>query len=541
MTLTAPALLTYSYFPLAGAHAPGGRFDLDEAWHRIGDDLGLGEPVEALGVPTELPAVIETGGSGVLAARGSQRPEVGQARVWVERDVACLGLLMAPPRARDCAAAWVALEDRVDRLALGGGLLGQTRLFLGLSGGQPDPHAVRAAVPQPAAMGWWRSASTFKLGAGDEAMLWEVGAHADGRALRRLLLVAPEEAAADLDRLAWSTGPGGPGGPTPLARHLVHAARLRYQLRVFRNGRDTDLTCGLFDELEGELFGADDKHPVRARLARAYEDSELLHDRMVRMRRGARSIAGSLGTVLPDPVAVGPVAEDRELVTWFTGRLGDEIGRLEAARAQVRLRLETPLAPGSRVTAREPVTPTENGAAVMTAPAEERPELVFISYIHDSEAHKSDVRQLAELLHDNGIAAELDQWAEGERQDWSLWALRLLGKADFVIVVASALCRDVGDGRADPDQNWGGQSELVAIRELLHRHRATWTRKLLPVVLPGRSADEIPMFLQGWTADHYQVSDFTSDGAEGLLRTITGQPRHRRPPLGPRIRFPQHG
>jgi hypothetical protein len=45
---------------------------------------------------------------------------------------------------------------------------------------------------------------------------------------------------------------------------------------------------------------------------------------------------------------------------------------------------------------------------------------------------------------------------------------------------------------------------------------------MLPVVLPGRSVNEIPIFLQPWTADHYLVKHLTVAGAAGLLRHLIG-------------------
>jgi hypothetical protein len=82
-------------------------------------------------------------------------------------------------------------------------------------------------------------------------------------------------------------------------------------------------------------------------------------------------------------------------------------------------------------------------------------------------------------------------------------------------------------------RNRGAQSEAALLRERLHAERPTWTRKLLPVVLPGGSADHIPQFLQPHSASHYIVSEFSPAGIEELLRTITGQPSHPMPDLGP--------
>ncbi|KDN16401.1 toll/interleukin-1 receptor domain-containing protein [Amycolatopsis rifamycinica] len=157
---------------------------------------------------------------------------------------------------------------------------------------------------------------------------------------------------------------------------------------------------------------------------------------------------------------------------------------------------------------------------------------VFVSYAHDDEAHKVAVRALAELLVHNGIDVDLDSWAGPARKDWGSWATGCIENADFVLIVASPRYRHVGDGVVATSDNRGVQSEAALLRDRLHRDRAVWTAKLLPVVLPDRSIDEVPLFLQPYCADHYLVSALTQAGIEELLRTITAQPGHVRPPLG---------
>ncbi|WP_409464182.1 SEFIR domain-containing protein [Amycolatopsis sp. GA6-003] len=157
---------------------------------------------------------------------------------------------------------------------------------------------------------------------------------------------------------------------------------------------------------------------------------------------------------------------------------------------------------------------------------------VFVSYAHDDEAHRAAVRKLAELLVRNGIDAVLDQWAENERKDWGAWANHHITTSDFVLVVASPAYRRVGDGTAQTTGNRGAQTETALIRDLVHGHRETWVRKILPIVLPGRSIDEIPRFLQPFSADRYEIPALDRSGIEGLLRIITGQPSWVPPALG---------
>jgi SEFIR domain-containing protein len=169
---------------------------------------------------------------------------------------------------------------------------------------------------------------------------------------------------------------------------------------------------------------------------------------------------------------------------------------------------------------------------------------VFLSYAHDDDNHVTSVLELSSLLEARGIAVEFDLWRTDSRQDWYAWALREIQAADFVIVFASPKYRVVGDGTADGDEHRGVQAEAAALRDLLYRDRQTWLRKVLPVILPGRSVDDLPEFVQPFTASHFIIEAITDEGADGLLRVLTGQPRHVRPSRGkipvlpPKRRFP---
>src|SRR6266540_3011731 len=161
-----------------------------------------------------------------------------------------------------------------------------------------------------------------------------------------------------------------------------------------------------------------------------------------------------------------------------------------------------------------------------------RPPKVFVAYAQDSQAHKDDVRRLADLLRSCGVDAEIDQYAEEERQDWNAWADKHFKESDFIIIVASPKMGAFGDGNVPADQNRGIQAEMTVIRDLLHCDRAAWTRKILPVVLPGGTLEGLPDFLGPYSLSHYRVQDLTPDGVDDLLRVISAQPRVVRPPLG---------
>ncbi|WP_166459523.1 SEFIR domain-containing protein [Amycolatopsis pithecellobii] len=168
------------------------------------------------------------------------------------------------------------------------------------------------------------------------------------------------------------------------------------------------------------------------------------------------------------------------------------------------------------------------------------PPRVFVSYTHDSAEHKDQVLLFSQFLVAQKIDIILDQWFLENRQDWYTWAIGNIASADFVLTIASDRYKRAAEGAVTREDNRGLQAEAALLRENLEENRPLWMTKILPVVLPGHRVEEIPIFLQPRTADHYVVTEFTVAGAESLLRVLTGQPPHVRPELGRTPDLPPH-
>jgi hypothetical protein len=82
------------------------------------------------------------------------------------------------------------------------------------------------------------------------------------------------------------------------------------------------------------------------------------------------------------------------------------------------------------------------------------------------------------------------------------------------------------------------QWESWLIRDRFYANQQDGLRLVLPVVLPGCSADDIPSWLAPAAATYYTATDYTLAGAERLLRALTAQPGEVEPPLGPRPFLP---
>ncbi|MFJ9781482.1 SEFIR domain-containing protein [Amycolatopsis sp. NPDC101161] len=162
-----------------------------------------------------------------------------------------------------------------------------------------------------------------------------------------------------------------------------------------------------------------------------------------------------------------------------------------------------------------------------------KPPRVFVTYSHDNEQHRKLVREFATFLRvDVGIDVRLDQWADDGRRDWSLWAIEQLAEADFVLVIASPDYKRRAEGTEVPHLGRGAQFEAAMIRDNITQDLPRATRRILPVVLPGRRVEEIPSFLNAHSTTRYEIKEFTVAGVAELLVALTGVARFALPEIG---------
>lgn len=164
---------------------------------------------------------------------------------------------------------------------------------------------------------------------------------------------------------------------------------------------------------------------------------------------------------------------------------------------------------------------------------------VFITYAHDCAEHVDLVLRFATLLRrDAGVDVHLDQWYDDGPRDWSAWAGEQIREADFIIAIASPAYKYRTDGLAPANEGRNVQYEAALIRDNLTRDLAEQTRRILPVVLPGRSVEELPAFLRPHTTTHYVIDELTVDALGHLLAAFHGVARVPLPERGARAAAP---
>ncbi len=162
--------------------------------------------------------------------------------------------------------------------------------------------------------------------------------------------------------------------------------------------------------------------------------------------------------------------------------------------------------------------------------------IIFISYSHDSDAHRETVLSLSELLRKNGFETRLDQYVNGTPPEmWPRWMLDRLDEASHVLVICTETYYRRFRGHEIPGKGKGVDWEGALITQEIYDTRSQ-TVKFTPVLLPNGDPKFIPEPLRGHTrysltseANYQALHDFLL-GAAGAEPGDIGElkPKTRR-------------
>jgi hypothetical protein len=153
---------------------------------------------------------------------------------------------------------------------------------------------------------------------------------------------------------------------------------------------------------------------------------------------------------------------------------------------------------------------------------------VFISYSHDSEAHREKALALSERLRADGIETIFDQYVNGSpEQGWPRWMLDQLDAATFVLVICTETYYRRFRGHEELGKGKGVDWEGALITQEIYDKRSR-TLKFVPVFLSDAVADWIPEPLRA--IGYYAL---TSDYAyQNLYDFLLGQAGVEARPVG---------
>ena len=153
------------------------------------------------------------------------------------------------------------------------------------------------------------------------------------------------------------------------------------------------------------------------------------------------------------------------------------------------------------------------------------PASVFISYSHDSDAHRSFVRSIADKLRSDGVDCQIDQYNNGSPPEgWQNWMETHVEQADFVLLVCTETYLKRYRG-LDTEGGRGVTFEGVVISQTLYDHFYRNT-KFIPVIPQGGSLEHVPLPLKGYST-YTLPQDYTD-----LYRVLTDQNATPAPEIG---------
>ena len=152
---------------------------------------------------------------------------------------------------------------------------------------------------------------------------------------------------------------------------------------------------------------------------------------------------------------------------------------------------------------------------------------VFITYTHDSDAHKNRVLKLSERLRADGVDSNIDQYEVSPPEGWPAWMRRQIKEADIVLIICSENYLKRYEGTEARGRGSGAKWEGGIITQELYEAEGRNT-KFIPVVFTRDDINYIPIEMRKGT---YYLLD--SDARyDDLYAHLTDQPRTVKGELG---------
>jgi hypothetical protein len=150
--------------------------------------------------------------------------------------------------------------------------------------------------------------------------------------------------------------------------------------------------------------------------------------------------------------------------------------------------------------------------------------LAFISYSHDSQAHKKWVLDFAVRLRNSGIDAILDQWELQPGDDIPHFMERNLASADRVLMV----CTEQYVRKANAGTGGVGYEKMIITSEMM---KSIDSNKVIPIIRQAGTRD-VPTFLKSKLFVNFSSDDETEFAFDELVRSLLGAPLFKKPPIG---------
>ncbi len=154
------------------------------------------------------------------------------------------------------------------------------------------------------------------------------------------------------------------------------------------------------------------------------------------------------------------------------------------------------------------------------------PPKCFISYSHDSDAHKTWVSNLYARLRKNGVDAILDQWDLRPGGNLSTFIESASKTTNRVICI----CSEAYVTKANNGIDGVGYEKAILATELM---KNVTSEKIIPLIRNNNSQELTPIFLSSKRYIDFRNDDNFEVLYSSLILEIHGQSIEARPALGP--------
>lgn len=148
---------------------------------------------------------------------------------------------------------------------------------------------------------------------------------------------------------------------------------------------------------------------------------------------------------------------------------------------------------------------------------------VFVSYSHDTQAHKKWVLELSTRLRKVGVDAALDQWDLGPGDDIPLFMERNLANADRVIMV----CTEKYVEKANAGTGGVGYEKMIVTADLMKK---VDSNKVIPIVRQ-EGTHLVPIFLKSKLYLDFSREDQFEESFDDLTRSVHNAPLFAKPEI----------
>lgn len=149
---------------------------------------------------------------------------------------------------------------------------------------------------------------------------------------------------------------------------------------------------------------------------------------------------------------------------------------------------------------------------------------VFISYSHETQAHKKWVLDLASRLRNTGIDASIDQWDLKPGDDLPHFMEQKLASSDYVLMI----CTETYVTKANSGTGGVGYEKMIITSDLLANIDSN---KIIPIIRQEGSFN-VPTFLKSKLYINFSLNDEFEFSFDELVRTIHNAPLYKKPEIG---------